>query len=122
MTMAVDFGREIRRRREAQRMTLEQLAASAGLTPNYIGTIENGKRDPSLSTILALAAGLQVPPAELLGGLKELSPAAMEAALLFDGTPQEVRDPILRILRATSRRRSLPSIFSGEQTSVRRAS
>jgi transcriptional regulator with XRE-family HTH domain len=120
--MAVDFGREIRRRREAQRMTLEQLSASSGLTPNYIGTIENGKRDPSLSTIMALAGGLRVPPAELLGGIKELSPAAMEAALLFDGTPQDVRDPILHILRATSRRRSPPSIFSGESTSVRRAS
>jgi transcriptional regulator with XRE-family HTH domain len=101
----MDFGREVRRRREALGLTLEQLAESSELTPNYIGTIENGKRDPSLSTVLALARGLRVPPAELFGGLEDLTPAATEAGRLFDAAPPEVQEAVLQILRAVTRKR-----------------
>ena len=103
--MAIEFGREIRRRREAQGLALEQLADRAKLTPNYIGTIENGKRDPSLSTVLARASGLRVPPAGLFGGFDELSPPATEAGLLFDGSAPDIQEAVLRILRFSSRRR-----------------
>ena len=103
----MDFGREIRRRRETLGMTLEQLAESSKLTPNYIGTIENGKRDPSLSTVLALAKGLRGPPAELFGGIQDLSPPATEAGLLFDGSPSDVQDAVLQILRSVSKRKRL---------------
>jgi transcriptional regulator with XRE-family HTH domain len=101
----MDFGREVRRRREALGLTLEQLAESSKLTPNYIGTIENGKRDPSLSTVLALARGLRVPPAELFGGVEDLTPAATEAGRLFDAAPPEVQEAVLQILRAVTRKR-----------------
>lgn len=112
MTGSIEFGREIRRRREAQGLTLEQLADRAGLTPNYIGTIENGKRDPSLSTVNSLASGLRISPAELFGGIKELSPSAMEAGLLFDVTQGEIQEAVLRILRSTARRRPPASFGS----------
>jgi transcriptional regulator with XRE-family HTH domain len=98
------FGREIRRRRESLGMTLEQCAERANLTPNYIGTIENGVRDPSLSTVLALARGLRVPPAELFGGIPSLSPAATEAGLLFDAAPPDVQDAVLQLLRSIARK------------------
>jgi transcriptional regulator with XRE-family HTH domain len=101
----MELGTEIRRRRLAQTMTLDQLAESAGLTPNYIGTIENGKRDPSLSTILALARGLRTAPAELFGGIQDLSPAALEAGLLFESAAPEIQDAILQLLRSVSKRR-----------------
>ncbi len=57
--------REVRRRRHAQGLTLEALGAGSGLTPNYIGGIETGQRDPSLSTMRKLAAGLGAPLGEL---------------------------------------------------------
>ena len=101
----MDFGREVRRRREALGITLEQLAESAKLTPNYIGTIENGKRDPSLSTVLALARGLKVNAAELFGGIDDLSPAATEAGRLFDAAQPEVQEAVLQILRAVTKKR-----------------
>ena len=101
----MDFGREVRRRREALGLTLEQLAESSELTPNYIGTIENGKRDPSLSTVLALARGLRVPPADLFGGVEDLTPAATEAGRLFDAAPPEVQEAVLQILRVVTRKR-----------------
>ena len=101
----MDFGTEVRRRREALGLTLEALAEAAQLTPNYIGTIENGKRDPSLSTVLSLARGLRIIPAEFFGGLEELSPAASEAGRLFDGSPPEVQEAVLEILRAFNKKR-----------------
>jgi transcriptional regulator with XRE-family HTH domain len=101
----MEFGREVRRRREALGLTLEQLAESSELTPNYIGTIENGKRDPSLSTVLALARGLRVPPADLFGGVEDLTPAATEAGRLFDAAPPEVQEAVLQILRVVTRKR-----------------
>lgn len=46
-------------------MTLEELAERAGLTPNYVKEIENGHRDPSLSTVFSIAEGLGVEPGDL---------------------------------------------------------
>lgn len=99
------FGREVRRRRKALGLTLEQLAERSGLTPNYIGTVENGRRDPSLSTIGALARGLGVPAGELIGGISDLSAEAIEAARLFDGAVPEVQAALLSLLRSVARRR-----------------
>ena len=99
----MQFGQEVRRHREAAGLTLEALAERSGLTPNYIGGIETGKRDPSLSTVLSLARGLSVSPAELLGGLGNLSPEAIEAGRLFEGTLPEVQGSVLRFLRTVAR-------------------
>jgi transcriptional regulator with XRE-family HTH domain len=101
----MEFGQEIRRRRVALGLTLEQLAEGSGLTPNYIGTIENGKRDPSLSTILSLAKGLRVHPSELFGGVQDLSPPATEAAMLFDSASPEVQEAVLQLLRSVTRKK-----------------
>ena len=101
----MDFGREVRRRRKALGLTLEELAERSDLTPNYVGTVEAGKRDPSLSTVVALASALGVRPSELLGGVDELTPAATEAGRLFQGAPPDVQEAVLVLLRAVSRRR-----------------
>ena len=101
----MSFGDEVRRRREALGWTLEQLAERSKLSPNYIGSVENGRRDPSLSTVLALAKGLRVPAGELLGAVKDLSPAAYEVGRAYDASPQDVQDLVVRLLRVTSRRR-----------------
>jgi transcriptional regulator with XRE-family HTH domain len=102
-TTVVRLSREIRRRREALGLSLEHLAESSRLTPNYIGTIENGKRDPSLSTVLALARGLRVHPSELFGEVMGLSSPALEAARLFDATPPEIQQAVLQILRSVTK-------------------
>lgn len=93
------FGREVRRRRQAQGMTLDALGEAAGLTPNYIGSIEMGLRDPSIGSMAKLSAGLGAPLGELLG-LPELDPAALEAARYLAGLPVEVREAIVGALRA----------------------
>ena len=101
----MEFGQEVRRRREAAGLTLEALAERAGLTPNYIGGIEMGKRDPSLSTALALARGLNIPTSELFGGLKELSSSAIEVGRLFEAAAPDIQLAVLRLLRAVLKRR-----------------
>lgn len=96
----IKFGQEVRRRRYAIGLTLDELARRSGLTPNYLGTIEAGRRDPSLTTMLAIAEGLGAHLAEMLGSLPELSPSAKEAAWHFQESMPEVQSAVLRLLRA----------------------
>ena len=101
----MQFGKEVRRRRRAAHLTLEQLAERASLCANYIGSIEKGDRDPSLSTVLALAQALKVPAGELVGGLPELGPGGLEAGRLFDAAGPDAQEAILALLHAVARRR-----------------
>lgn len=96
----LEFCKEIRRRRLAAGMTLEQLAERSGLTPNYIGAVELGKRDPSLSTVLALAVGFDVAPGEIMGNAPGLTPPGLEAAHLFESATPEVQRGVLMLLRS----------------------
>jgi transcriptional regulator with XRE-family HTH domain len=95
----VSLGEEVKRRRHALGISLEELAARSDLLPNYIGQIENGRRDASLSTIAALANGLEAQPGELFRGRTGLSPAASEMARLFDQMPEVVQEGVMMILR-----------------------
>lgn len=57
----------IRKLREAQPMTQEQLAQKAGVTQGYIGHLERGlKKNPSLPILRKLAKALDVPVGRLL--------------------------------------------------------
>lgn len=99
------FGDAVRRRRKALGFTLEKLAERAKLSPNYVGTVETGRRDPSLSTVQQIASALGASPAELLGGVQELGPAGVEAGRLVEGLPREIQEPLLVFLRSLPRRR-----------------
>lgn len=96
---SMEFGQEVRRRRIALQMSLEDLATASRLTPGYIGTIENGKRDPSLSTVMALAKGLRISVGELMGN-RDFSGPASEAAALIERMPAELQYHLLDLLRA----------------------
>lgn len=47
-------------------MSLEELADRSGLSSRGVVYIEHGKRNPSLTTILNLARGLETAPSELV--------------------------------------------------------
>ena len=51
---AVLFGRRIRELRMKQGMTQEKLAESLGISVEYVGKIERGKRTPSLDLVIAM--------------------------------------------------------------------
>ena len=101
----VSLGKDVRRRRLALGLTLEQVAEKARLSPNYVGSVEMGRRDPSLSTVLALARALRIPPGDLLGGAQALEGPALEAARLVASLPGEVQEPLLALLRSLARKR-----------------
>jgi transcriptional regulator with XRE-family HTH domain len=59
-------GARIRRRRTERGLTLAAVAAETGLNVGYLSQVENDKASPSLETLAALAAALDVPIAWFL--------------------------------------------------------
>lgn len=62
----VEFAAKVRNRRHALSLTQEQLAERAGFHVNYVGGIERADRNPSLTSIIALAVGLECAPKDLI--------------------------------------------------------
>ncbi|KAB2907061.1 MAG: helix-turn-helix transcriptional regulator [Dechloromonas sp.] len=62
-------GREIRRHRLGLGLSQDQLAERSGLHRNYIGFLERGERNASLTTLIAIARSLGVSLGELLHGI-----------------------------------------------------
>ena len=62
------FGERIRKRRQALKITQQELAKALGVTPQHISGIEQEKRSPSLSFLSKLAEELGVTTDYLLSG------------------------------------------------------
>jgi transcriptional regulator with XRE-family HTH domain len=56
----------VRRARHAGKMTQEELANRAGLSPRYLGSIERAVVSPTLTVLERLARALGVDPCELI--------------------------------------------------------
>lgn len=64
----VAFGERVRALRESKGYSQEEFAAHASVHRTYMGGIERGERNPTLTTICKIAAALAVAPARLLDG------------------------------------------------------
>lgn len=66
----MDWGRivgaNVRRLRKERKLTQEQLAMETGIDLTYLGGIERGRRNPSLSVLARLAEALAAHPRDLL--------------------------------------------------------
>ena len=51
-----------------------ELAQAIGVTHSYIAQLRKGQRDPTLSTVMALADALEVHPAYFVGGRRDRTP------------------------------------------------
>ena len=60
------FGKAVRTRRNALRITQEELAHRAGIHPTYLGDVERGERNIALINILKLAKALGVKAGALM--------------------------------------------------------
>jgi transcriptional regulator with XRE-family HTH domain len=60
------FGGMVRLYRSRAGYSQEELAGRAGIHRTYIGGIERGERNPTLTMIHRLARALDVPPSHLL--------------------------------------------------------
>ncbi len=98
---AAEIGTLIKRARERQGLTIEELGKRTGITPHYLATIEQGERDPSFSTMCAIAEGLGVSLGEMVSGECDgPSESALELAKLYAEAPEPVREALPLFLNA----------------------
>ena len=64
------IGTRVRTRREQLGVTQEDLGTAVGLTRASIANVESGKQGLYVSTLVALAAALDITPASLLHALR----------------------------------------------------
>ncbi len=60
------IGRQLRHRRKAAGLTLDEVSERSGLAPSQLSQFENGRREPRLSQLTTLAQVLDVPLVDLL--------------------------------------------------------
>ncbi len=63
----MDLGKNIKEARKQQKISLQEMAQKVQVTPSFLSQIENGKNDPSLTTLKRIANSLSVPISQLLG-------------------------------------------------------
>ncbi len=68
-TIVKKFGKRLRQLRLERDLTQEKLADKSGLDMSYIGRIERGEQNSSLSVVGDLAKGLGISVEELFRGL-----------------------------------------------------
>lgn len=68
------FGEIVQEERKARKISQEKMAQLTGLDRTFISLIENGKRCPTLTTILKISAVLKIPASELLARLEARCP------------------------------------------------
>lgn len=65
-SILVALGEVVAQQRRSAGISQEQLGAQAGLHRTYIGSVERGERNCTVTTLVALAKGLGCPAHELL--------------------------------------------------------
>lgn len=68
--VAREFGDRVRVERTKRGWSQITLAENSGLHFTFVSSIERGRRNPTLTTICALAEGLELDPARLVEGLR----------------------------------------------------
>ena len=72
-------GENVRRHREAARLSQEELAVRMGVDQGYVSSLEAGRRNPTILTMWHLAVALEVQPAVLLESARPAAKAISRA-------------------------------------------
>ena len=70
MKIEVQLGMRIRYLRKKAGLTIEDLAFESDINKNYLGDLENGRRNPTLKILEKISNGLGVSISELTKGLE----------------------------------------------------
>lgn len=62
----IAFGKNLQKIREGKKISLRQLEILSDVDHSEIHRVEKGKRNPTLTVIIALAKGLEIDRADLL--------------------------------------------------------
>jgi transcriptional regulator with XRE-family HTH domain len=110
----------VRRAREQRRWTREQLADRAGISAAAIAQIESGRRkDIRLSTLMALAAALDISLDELTGGAA--APSFAHRALLYSNNDDFVDVAVAFLMDGITRAERPLAVTSADKVaSIRR--
>ena len=79
MALVKSFGAVLRQMRSAAGWTQEQLAFEAGIDRTFVGLLESGRRQPSLSVVFALAAALGNSPEDIVRLTREAYASGIHA-------------------------------------------
>lgn len=71
LTLKQNFGEVLRLLRSQRGLTQQSLAERCDLDETYISLLERGRRQPTLSTIVALAKALEIDPCDFFIRMKE---------------------------------------------------
>ena len=99
--VAVAIGSRIRAAREAQRMTIEQVAEAAGLSKGFLSRVERDESSPSVASLVTLCQVLSLPIGDLFATPETHLTRASEAPRISLGGEGIVE----RLLTARSERR-----------------
>lgn len=72
MTINKQLGARIRYLRQQKNMTIEDLALEANVNRNYLGDLERGMRNPTLSILNRIAIALGIGLSTLFEGIVEI--------------------------------------------------
>src|ERR1700735_2155592 len=97
------FGQRLRHVRRAGGLPLAELGGRGGRAPSVLSLIENGRREPKLSLIEALAGALSVPAQELMRRSAPSRRAELEIALEDAQRAPVYAEPGLPYVRAGAR-------------------
>jgi transcriptional regulator with XRE-family HTH domain len=64
------FAKTLQESRKQRSLSQEELGFESGYHRTYISMLERGKMNPSLRTLLSLAAALNMPAADLVAGVE----------------------------------------------------
>lgn len=59
------IGQKVRQMRQEQNLTQEELAFKVGVDRSYMGFVERGEKNPTLSTLMKIAKALKISIVEL---------------------------------------------------------
>lgn len=94
------IGKNIRKFRHARSLWLEDLAEKAGLSVNYVGTLERGEKFPSLGSFILIANALEVSADLLLTDVLTAGYTVKESLLAekLDGLSVTQRNQVYTVL------------------------
>jgi transcriptional regulator with XRE-family HTH domain len=97
MTIRKLIGSRIQQLRKKARMTQEEVAELSNITAKHLGSIEGGKENPTIETLLGIANALNVDLRELLNyERRELSRKEMSARII--NAIKTAKDDDLRLI------------------------
>ena len=72
MTINKQLGARIRYLRQQKNMSIETLALEAGINRNYLGDLERGVRNPTVTVLNKIAMALDINLSTLFEGIVEM--------------------------------------------------